>query len=363
MNDQACLNHSDLDELEKYDHLLDPDQQDRLSAIRYRIKNYPDRFDRPRQNYRLYAGILAMAEFKPSQRLCSCAINNHGCRVWKFCPYCAWRMKMELLKKFLTKYGQHKWYFMTLAFEGFLSLYPGLGDNLALYWDACVYAIKRMVQEGYFKGAVWSEELHIQSFLNYEGQPHVHVVIMADALPMANIELLKTYVCEYRGQTYDPQQGVFVPDDDSKVTHTVSTRTRPVKTRFYFANVLSYLAKASDLSKPYQRDFKDAMRRGRGAVAELNQNVTEILNGFADQARNRRQIDYKGQLDARSSTKFVGVKKAARSLKSHYANVQNILKVENLEHGGLDNPDDPETYGSAIEQEAQASVESTVYGA
>lgn len=148
MYDQTCLNHSDLDELDEHSHLLNPEQQERLSAIRYRIKTYPDRFDRPRQNYRHYAGILAMADFNPSHRLCSCCIQNWGCKVWKFCPYCAWRIKMELLKKFLTKYHQHSWYSMTIAFEGFLFLCPIFGDDISLYWEACVYAIKRMVTEG-----------------------------------------------------------------------------------------------------------------------------------------------------------------------------------------------------------------------
>lgn len=37
--------------------------------------------------------------------------------------------------------------------------------------------------------------------------------------------------------------------------------------------------------------------------------------------------------------------------------------VENLEHGALDSPDDPESYGLAIEEKAQALEGSTVYGA
>jgi hypothetical protein len=174
-----------------------------------------------------------------------------------------------------------------------------------------------MVTEGYFNGAVWSEELHVQSFLTYEVQPHVHVVIMADEVKLEHIERLKSYVYEYRGQSYDFQQGGLRPDDNARVTHKVSTRTRPIKARYHFANALSYLAKSNDLSKPYQRDFEQAIRVGRKAVATLNQNVSELLAGFAVHARQRRQIDYKGKLDARSRNKFVGVKKAARSHKSH----------------------------------------------
>ncbi|MFZ1072661.1 MAG: hypothetical protein WAO21_04420 [Verrucomicrobiia bacterium] len=257
---------------------------------------------------------------------------------------------MELLKKYLTKYHQHKWYSMTIAFDGFLSLCPVIGDDISLYWEACVYAIKRMVTEGYFNGAVWSEELHVQSFLTHEVQPHVHVVIMADEITIEHIERLKSYVYEYRGQSYYFQQGGLRPDDNERVTHKVSTRTRPIKSRYHFANALSYLAKANDPSKPYQRDFEQVMRLGRWAVADLNQNVSEILAGFALHAHNRRQIDYKGKLDARTRNKFVGVKKVARSHKSHYAKVRDILVVENLENGALDNPDEPETFGLSLEE-------------
>lgn len=257
---------------------------------------------------------------------------------------------MELLKKYLTKYPKHTWYSTTVAFEGFLSIDPGFGDNVALYWDACICAIKRMVTEGYFNGAVWSEELHVQSFLTYEVQPHVHVVFVADQVTMEHIELLKSYVREYRGYSYDPQQGCLVPDDDIRVEYPISTRTRRIETKYHFANALSYLAKPNDLHEAYKRDFEQVSQNGRGGVAALNQDVSEVLAGIGNAAYKRRQIDYKGNLDARSRTRFVGVKKADRARKSHYTNVQTVLAVENLEHGVLDNPDTPEHYGLSIEE-------------
>jgi hypothetical protein len=246
MYDPACLNQSSLLELKRHVHLLNSEVQTRLKAIEGRIKSWPEKFDREGQHYREYAGIIAMSDLNQGHRLCHCFICNQPCGVWKLCPYCAWRRKMELHKKFLPRFHQHRWYAMTIAFTGYLVLCPA-GDDIALYWKACVYAVKRMVEEGCFDGAVWSEELHIASFETQRVHPHLHIVILADTITMNEIERLKRYVREFQNRIWDLEEARFVVDEFARVALEVTTCTRFVRNRYHLANALAYLTKPINL--------------------------------------------------------------------------------------------------------------------
>jgi hypothetical protein len=52
MYDPACLNQSNLPELMRHMHVLNPVVQTRLDAVEYRLKTMPERFDRQGQHYR-----------------------------------------------------------------------------------------------------------------------------------------------------------------------------------------------------------------------------------------------------------------------------------------------------------------------
>jgi hypothetical protein len=241
---------------------------------------------------------------------------------------------------------------MTIAFNGYLVLCPA-GDDIALYWKACVYAVKRMVEEGYFDGAVWSEEIHIASFGTQNAQPHLHVVVLADAVTMNEIERLKRYVREFQGQSWDIEEARFVDDEFARVALEPSTRTHLVKSRYHLANALAYLTKPINLWQPYQSDFTQIVPGGRANIAFLNQAVSEVLLGFHLQAHRRRQLDYKGYLDARSRTRFIGVPRLERHRPSHYRRICNMLADDQLALDRFDGTEPPESFGLSIEQQSE----------
>jgi hypothetical protein len=320
MHDPACLDHTDFEELLAHSHLLDPIREVRLRAVNNRIQLWPERFDRNEQHYREQAGIIAMSSHEQAHRFCNCGFARSACNVWKLCEYCAWRRKMELQKKFLSVFDEGRCFSSTIAFDGFLWMNPLSPDPIANYWAAGVHGIRHMVDAGYFQGAVWSEELHIDSFTTGNVHPHVHVVLIAE-------QVTEEVIAELRARV-----AAFVPNYGGRVQRRVSTCTRQIQNQYHWANALSYLCKPIKLWQPYQADFEDAVAWGRDAVAFLNQDVDEVLAGFAIHAHRRRQIDYKGVLDARSRTRFIGVPRARRNRCLHYEYTAELLKDLNFEH-------------------------------
>jgi hypothetical protein len=93
---------------------------------------------------------------------------------------CAHRRKLKLLKTFLFCFGKVRLYFITISFQGVLR-FDGSSDSTPdLYWDACVNAVKQMVEGGIFQGAIWCEEIHVASLLPPRVFPHFHLIVAAD---------------------------------------------------------------------------------------------------------------------------------------------------------------------------------------
>ena len=57
---------------------------------------------------------------------------------------------------------------------------------------------------------------------------------------------------------------------------------------------------------------------------ELNQNVDMILNGHVAYSWERRQLDARGSLDARSP-RFIGVRRKQRECRQHRADIMELL--------------------------------------
>ena len=369
----AYLNHANADELLAHRHLLPASVVRLLEATDRRIARWPDRFARANQFYREQAAIIAMADSTradglsdPSRqinlcestfakRFCLCGVGGRPCGLWKLCAYCAWCHKMNLQEKFLFQFYRHNWYFITIAYTGVVHVGDGLDGSLPTYWAAAVQALRTLVSEGLVNGVVWTEELHILSLLEGATQPHVHAVICADDLTLAHIEQLRAKIRHYRGMSFDLQTGQDVQDEHERVRLPVTTLTRHVEKEWHFANALSYLAKPLALAKPYLAEWEHITARDRSQVIFLNQQAAEVLGAYNASKYRRRQLDYKGVLDARSRTKFIGIPRQQRQTRAYRHQVRERLSILNLEHSGFYTGDDPAQWGQAIEHEALAA--------
>ena len=255
----AYLNHADLDTLFRHRHRLPHDVKENLTATRQIMRWYPQRFDRPGQMYAQLAGIMAMSTSSARRRFCRCCIDFKPCGLVKFCPYCAHRRRMKVLKTFLPCLGKMPLYFLTISFEGDLSFLPGDAFAVEVYWDASVRAVKDMVNEGIFKGAFWSEELNLNSLLPLRVLPHVHVIVAADELNLSTIDDLKERILAYREA---PDEHFFNPDNLNpywfQVSLPVSTRTYLVDSETDWANILGYMVKTNPLAQRYVQAFTAA---------------------------------------------------------------------------------------------------------
>ena len=59
---------------------------------------------------------------------------------------------------------------------------------------------------------------------------------------------------------------------------------------------------------------------------ELNQNVDLILNGHVAYSFERRQLNARGSLDARSRGRFIRVRRKQRERWQHRADIMELLK-------------------------------------
>ena len=365
----AYLNHSDADELLAHRHLLPLSVVDRLKATDRRIDRWPDRFARPNQLYRQQAALIAMldstrvdglqdpleqisvSECNFAKRFCMCCVGDVPCGLWKLCHYCAWCRKMNLQEKFLLKYSGRRWFFITIAYTGVVHVGSGYDGSLPVYWDAGVDAIRCMVADGVFKGAVWSEEMHIVSLLDGAVQPHVHALICADDLTMDHIDRIRALVREHRGTSWNLQTGQNERDEHERVRLPVTTKTRLIESRWHLANSLSYLCKPMALAETYQAEWARITERNRKRAIFLNQAVSDVLGAFSVSKHNRRQLDYRGNLDARSRTKFIGASRQERRSRIHRERVRELLENLNSENSRFYNADDPTQWGPTIESE------------
>ena len=121
----ANVNHSNLQELEHYLTQMPEGLQENFRIKRDMIDRYPQRFARANQYHSEMSGLLGMSDYTLSRRFLRCCEDSRPCGLVKWCHFCAYVRKMKLMRGFLTSFGQARFWFLTVSFNGYLSFMPG----------------------------------------------------------------------------------------------------------------------------------------------------------------------------------------------------------------------------------------------
>lgn len=319
------LNATDLDEITCHRRLLTHQQRVALDAIHYRLEAFPQRFARgPR--YAQTAGLVLLSDWASRRRFCYCSISNGLCGLWKLCDHCSYRKRTALLERFLTQFSRSRWWFLTISFDGVLSLEGHIAEDMGLYWTACHKAVRALVVDGSFLGAVKVEELHVESLLPLVVLPHCHFLIAAEDVTGDHLEELRQLVLAHRGTHPDWRIGQPVTDETELVGLRAMTKADHLATQGDLARVLSYMIKPLNLGTPYQDAWPQAALNNRERVLELNENVVEFFDGHVENCYSRHQLDYMGILDGRTGERCIAVPKATREQAAHKARVAALLR-------------------------------------
>lgn len=325
MHSAHHLNATDLDEITRHRRLLTSHQRWLLDAINYRIATYPQRFARePR--YAQTAGLVLLSDWASRRRFCYCSVRNGLCGLWKLCDHCSYRRRTLLLERYLTQFSRSRWWFLTVSFDGVLSLEGHIAEEMGLYWTACHKAVRALVDDGSFLGAVKVEELHVESLLPLVVLPHCHFLIAAEDVTASQIEDVRQLVLAHRGLMPDWGTGELVRDEAERVGLEVSIKADPLPTVGDLARVLRYMVKPLDLVTPYLSAWPEAALNDRDRVPELNANVVEFFDGHVENTYSRHQLDYMGILDAKTGERCIAVPKATREQAAHKARVSALLR-------------------------------------
>lgn len=325
MHSAHLLNATDLDEVTQHRHLLTYQQRVELGTIHYRLEAYPQRFARGLR-YAQTAGLVLLSDWPSRRRFCYCSIRKGLCGLWKLCDHCSYRKRTLLRQRFLTQFSRSRWWFLTISFDGVLPFEGHFAEDMGLYWDACHEAVRSMVRDGSFLGAVKVEELHVQSLLPLKVLPHCHFLIAADDVTVGQIEDLRQLVLAHRGTQPDWGTGEMARDEAERVDLEVSTKTYLLPTEGDFSRVMGYLIKPMNLVTPYLNAWPEASLNGREGVPDLNANVVEFFDGYVENCYSRHQLDYMGILDARTRSRCIAVPKAMRVQPAHKARVNALLR-------------------------------------
>jgi hypothetical protein len=317
------LNFISLPELLANLDILTHQQQNLLLSTLNRIEHYPQRFAREGQKYAETAGIMLMTDAPYSKEFGLCGVCGRRCLRWRICPACCHVKRMVILKKFLPRFCRGNRFFCTSSFTGFMVF-----DALVhVYWAACEYAIRTMVNERYFEGAFVYEAIEMHSYFPCVlVVPHVHMVIVADAISSAVMAMFRELVQSYRGQVWNRKKRRYEDDPEWRVRLPVqpTTRTYSIDEMADYCNILNYLVLPVDVVTPYRAAWPLAKANFREFASLLNQNVTEALFGWASSMDKRDGHYYRGAMHHRSRS-FVGVKKSIRETKAHERRVAALL--------------------------------------
>lgn len=326
MRSAHYLNATDLDEITRHRRLLNSRQRWLLDAIHHRLETFPQRFAR-NERYAQTAGLVLLSDWERRRKFCHCSIRNRLCGLWKLCAHCSYRRRTLLLQRFLTQFSCSRWWFLTISFGGgLLSLEGHVAEDMGLYWTACHKAVRALVDDGSFLGAVKVEELHVEALLPLVVLPHCHFLIAAEDVTGGHIEQVKQLVLAHRGLTPDWGIGELVRDEAERVELEVTTKTHDLPTAGDFARVLGYLIKPLDLVKPYLSAWPEAVLNERDYVPELNENVVEFFHGYEVNCHSRHQLDYMGILDAKTGERCIAVPKRTCQQVAHKARVAALLR-------------------------------------
>ena len=296
-----------------------------LASIDYRIEQWPQRFARPKHQYRENASLIAVSELDAKSLICRCGtISSSGtnfrpgrCGRWKICPYCSHKKRLEILKKFLPVFRRGRWWFVTISPVDCCPLCMCYVDYLVDWWEACRYALVDMIAEGVIQGAFILETIAISQYWPHaQARPHVHVVLLADELTRATIDRLKELLNLYNGQWWDSRKKKWVEPVvlPKPLWSRASTRTYELKHGYDFASVLSYMCNPVNLAAAYIQDWPKvagSMARAR----HLNEIAVEAMEAWHAGMEGRWGHKYFGALQ-HAHRDFKGVAKANRDSES-----------------------------------------------
>jgi hypothetical protein len=258
------FNHADLEELEVYTPLLPESLQQHLNVKRDMIEQHPDWFARANQYHAEMVGLLALSPYTQIRRFLRCGEAGRPCGLVKMCDHCAFVRKMKLVRGFLTRFHMARFWFLTISFQGYISVLPGIDLALEDYWAAGVNALKQMCKDGIFKGVAWSQEMHLQSLAEPLVEPHVHAIVDADDISIGAIADLRERVMAYRPSLCAQFMAEHLP---AQLTRPVTTRTYELKSQIDLANVLEYLVKTINLPQCYLAAWPQAEANNRAGVS------------------------------------------------------------------------------------------------
>lgn len=368
------VNLCDFDELWKYRHLVSEEMMfltELLKSIDYRIDQWPQRFDRAKHMYRENACLIAASEYSKRLNFCRCSRlgkpGNYGyatgrCRIWRLCPYCSHKKRLELLRKYLPVFKAGKWWFLTISPEEFGHVHSTNIDALISWWEACRFALQQLIDGGLIDGALVFETLSVHHYWpDALGLPHVHVVILAGRMTKDTTSLLTEILASYMGESWDsqskqwaPRMEVYPDVDDQPILApeplwaTASTRTYPIPEQHDMAAVVSYLCNPVNFAEAYVQEWPQVNGDARNS-SFFNENAIEAIICWEHAIDQRWGHRYMGALH-HSRNDFAGVKKAQRETEAHIAMVNLRLKLCGIEQS---EGDPCEHLGTAIEDQEE----------
>lgn len=319
-----------------------------LKSIDFRIKEWPLRFAREQHLYRENASLIAMSEFASPDTFCRCCTIGSGrgnfshgvCHIWKLCPYCSHKKRLTILRKFLSKFRQGHWWFLTISPERLCNVNICTVDCIRAWWEACRYALCRLIDAGLIRGVFLFETI---SFHNYwptaKGLPHIHAVVLADSMTSGITDDLKRVFGEYHGQSWSPKKRAWLePARPEPIWANPSTRTYAINREHDFAATLSYLCNPVNLAEAYVRDWPQVAGSIRNSC-QFNENAIEAFNAWCAAMHGRWGHQYFGALQ-HASAGFTGVKKAAREKRQHLRLIKGILDDCQMQRMATFRPDE-----------------------
>ena len=358
------LNYTDWNELWQYRRWLGrPGVKGWLRSIDYRIKEWPQRFAREGQQYRENASLISMSELPQASAFCRCGtigsrIGRYAsgrCGLWKACPYCSHKKRMEILRKFLPVFRRGSWSFLTISPVEMCNLNILTVECLTSWWDGCRFALDALVKAGAIKGAFLLETMSVHAYWPVpRARPHVHIVILADTMPKSTLDELKRIIMEdYHGQWWHPRKKAWMePDESEPIWSAPSTRTYEIRRDFDFASILSYLCNPINFAGAYIQDWPK-VAGSRGDAVKFNENAVEAINAWCAATQERWGHRYFGALQ-HAHRSFTGIKKSTRQKKHHHQLVKDMLEECWLKRIINFDPDD---LGSPVEAEADSPMD------
>ena len=384
---RALLNHADLDDLYWHRRLLTPLQRDLLDIVQAKIERNPDWFARKGQDYSQTAGLVLMSSWGRIVDFCTCMVEDArreyglvndkrralNCRCWRLCDHDAWRRQMDLQCRFLSKFSEGLWYSLTASFTGNL---PMVGGNLQrnnppvshadliVYWDAIRSAVAFMTEAGVFRGAVLTEELHLESLYPWVlVTPHTHVLVLAnDVLGEVELARFQARLQQFKGSVID--WGRTINDDEGRwgsyhvafekwklnerktkprlpqpfmkidsrlrLELPISLDCKVLPTQADFARRISYQMKPHTLAKLYEKSRAILLRENPEGLEFLTQNVNDFIVMSDLLLTPRRSPAYYGSCDARRPV-YKGNKGYLLDDQDHRAETKALLKSLNAD--------------------------------